>query len=53
MKNLKEQKLDETNEKPEKKSLDLELDDNQLDAISGGVNDGIVDGCIGGPKRPD
>lgn len=31
-------------------TLDVELNEEQLDTVSGGVTEGIVDGCTSGPK---
>ena len=46
MKLLKEQKPNENIVE----TVDVELNEEQLEAMAGGVTDGIVDGCTGSPK---
>jgi hypothetical protein len=53
MKNVKTNKQ-KVAEKPEEQTVDVELDDNQLDAVAGGVTggSGIIGGEDGGGCTP-
>lgn len=45
-------KAEKATEKPEKKSVDLELNENQLDAVAGGIIGGEYGGGCTGPILP-